>query len=49
MQPRDALPTVALTTMIAAALADLHVEIVAGAAAWVAAWWVLREPSTPRD
>ena len=24
---------------------ELHVELVAGAAAWLAAWWLLREPA----
>ncbi len=43
--PQDAFTSVAVTTMIALAISDLHVELVAGAAAWVAAWWLLREPS----
>ena len=41
----DGLSTVAVTTMFALAMADLHVELVAGAAAWLAAWWLLREQS----
>lgn len=40
---RDALSTVAVTTMFALAMAELHVELVAGAAAWLAAGWLLRE------
>ncbi|SFB08912.1 hypothetical protein SAMN05192575_103285 [Nocardioides alpinus] len=43
--PQEALTSVALTTMIALALTELHVELVAGSAAWIAAWWVLREPA----
>lgn len=34
---------VAATTMVVLALADLHGEVVAGAAAWVAAWRLVRE------
>ena len=40
---QDALSTVAVTTMFALAMAELHVELVAGGAAWLAAWWLLRE------
>ena len=40
---QDALSTVAVTTMFALAMVDLHVELVAGGAAWLAAWWLLRE------
>ena len=40
---RDELTSVAFTTMIALAITDLHVELVAGAAAWLAAWWLVRE------
>lgn len=36
---------VAVTTMISMAIVDLHVELVAGAAAWTAGWWLLREPA----
>ena len=43
--PQDALTSVAVTTMIALAIVELHVELVAGAAAWLAAWWLLREPA----
>ncbi|MCF6379926.1 hypothetical protein L2K70_20120 [Nocardioides KLBMP 9356] len=43
--PEDALTTVAVTTMFALAMVELHVELVAGAAAWLAAWWLLRESS----
>ena len=39
----DGLSTVAVTTMFALAMVELHVELVAGAAAWLAAWWLLRE------
>ncbi|HEV2797398.1 MAG TPA: hypothetical protein VGV65_07225 [Nocardioides sp.] len=39
----DALSTVAITTMFALAMTELHLELVAGAAAWLAAWWLLRE------
>ena len=42
----DALSTVAVTTMFALARVELHVELVAGAAAWLAAWWLLREQRT---
>ena len=42
---QDALSTVAVTTMFALAMVDLHVELVAGAVAWLAAWWLLREPA----
>ena len=41
----DALSSVAVTTMITLAMVELHVELVAGAAAWLGAWWLLREPS----
>ena len=41
----DALSSVAVTTMITLAIMELHVELVAGAAAWLAAWWLLREQS----
>ena len=41
--PEDALSTVAVTTMFALAMVELHVELVAGAASWLAAWWLLRE------
>jgi hypothetical protein len=40
---QDAFSTVAVTTMFALAMAELHVELVAGAAAWLTAWWLLRE------
>ena len=41
----DALSSVAVTTMIALAIVELHVELVAGAAAWLGAWWLLRGSS----
>jgi hypothetical protein len=47
--PEDALTSVAVTTMIALAIVELHVELVAGAAAWLSAWWLLRTPSVARD
>ena len=40
----DGFSSVAVTTMITLAIVDLHVELVAGAAAWTAGWWLLREP-----
>ena len=40
----DGFSGVAVTTMISLAIVDLHVELVAGAAAWTAGWWLLREP-----
>lgn len=39
----DGFSGVAVTTMITLAIVELHVELVAGAAAWLAAWWLLRE------
>jgi hypothetical protein len=45
---QDALGTAAVTTMFALAMVELHVELVAGAAAWVAAWWLLRNPGDAR-
>ena len=42
----DGFGSVAVTTMIAVAIADLHVELVAGAAAWTAGWWLLRQPAS---
>ena len=41
----DGFSGVAVTTMISLAIVDLHVELVAGAAAWTAGWWLLHEPS----
>jgi hypothetical protein len=41
----DGFASVAVTTMMAVAIVDLHVELVAGAAAWTAGWWLLREPA----
>ena len=41
----DALSSVAVNTMITLAMVDLHVELVAGAAAWLGAWRLLRESS----
>ncbi len=45
---QDAFSTVAVTTMFALAMSELHVELVAGAAAWLAAWWLLRDPEDAR-
>jgi hypothetical protein len=42
---QDELSTVAVTTMFALAMTELHVELAAGGAAWLAAWWMLRERS----
>jgi hypothetical protein len=39
----DGFGAVAVTTMAVVAIADLHLEIVTGAAAWLAGWWLLRE------
>ena len=44
----DGFSSVAVTTMITLAIVDLHVELVAGAAAWTAGWWLLREPGPRR-
>jgi hypothetical protein len=35
--PLDAFSSVAVTSMVALAITDLHVELLAGAAAWVSA------------
>ena len=39
----DDISSVAVTTLVTLAIVELHVELVAGAAAWLAAWWLLRE------
>jgi hypothetical protein len=44
----DGFSSVAVTSLIALAITELHVELVAGAAAWIAGWWLLREPAGPR-
>lgn len=44
MTTRDAVGPVAMTTMVALTLLELHPELVTGAVAWLAAWWILREP-----
>jgi hypothetical protein len=41
----DALTSVALTTMVALAMSELHLEVVAGAGAFLGAWWMLRDPA----
>ncbi|MDR7251297.1 hypothetical protein J2X46_000269 [Nocardioides sp. BE266] len=45
MIANDAFASVAATSMIAMAINDLHLELVAAAAAWLAGWWLLREDS----
>lgn len=40
----DGFWAVAATTMTVLAIAELHAELVTGAAAWAAGWWLLREP-----
>ena len=45
VNPLDAFSSVAVTSLIALALTELHVELVAAAAAWTAGWWLLREPA----
>jgi hypothetical protein len=40
----DGFGSVAVTTMVAVSIVELHVELVAGAAAWLMGWWLLREP-----
>lgn len=39
----EAFSSVAFTTLAALAIVDLHVELIAGAAAFLVAWWLLRE------
>jgi len=46
--PQDALTSVAVTTMVTLGVVELHGEVVAGAVAWLAAWWILREPTSHR-
>ena len=48
MNALDALGSVAVTSLIALAVTELHVELLTGAAAWIAGWWLLREPAEPR-
>jgi hypothetical protein len=43
----SAFSAVAFTTLVTLAIVELHVELVAGAAAFLVAWWLLRE-DTPR-
>ena len=45
MNALDAFGSVAVTSLIALALTELHAELVAAAAAWTAGWWLLREPA----
>lgn len=47
MNTLDAFSSVAVTSLIALAITELHVELLAGAAAWIAGWWLLREPAEP--
>ena len=46
MVPQHALTSVAVTTMVTLGIVELHGELVAGAVAWLAAWWMLRETAT---
>ncbi|GAA1937972.1 hypothetical protein [Nocardioides hwasunensis] len=46
MMAGSAFSSVAFTTLATLAIVELHVELVAGAAAWLAAWWLLREDAT---
>ncbi|WP_165354999.1 hypothetical protein [Nocardioides oleivorans] len=39
----SAFSSVAFTTLVTLAIVELHTELVAGAAAFLAAWWLLRE------
>lgn len=43
MSTLDAFSSVAVTSLIALAITELHVELLAGAAAWIAGWWLLQE------
>ena len=40
----DVLLAVAAGTTILLALLDLHLELVTGTVAWLAAWWLMHEP-----
>jgi hypothetical protein len=40
---------VAASTSVALALAGLHVDAIAGVAAWYAAWRLVHEPASPED
>jgi hypothetical protein len=47
--PLDGFGAVAIATMVVLAIVGLHLELVTGAAAWLAGWWLLREPGrSPR-
>jgi hypothetical protein len=35
----------AVASLVALALTDLHAEALAGAAAWVVGWWLVRVPA----
>ena len=41
----EAFSSVAFTTLATLAIVELHAELIAGAAAWLVAWWLLREPA----
>ena len=45
MNTADGLTVVAVSTLAALAILELHLELVAGAFAWLGARWVLREPA----
>ena len=45
MNPLDAFGSVAVTSLIALAITELRVELLAAAAAWAVGWWLLREPA----
>lgn len=45
MNGSDALTVVALGTLAALAILELHLELAAGAVAWLGARWMLREPA----
>ena len=42
-EPGPVVP-VAVVTLVALAVSEQFVEVVAGAAAYASAWWLLREP-----
>ena len=47
MSTLDAFGSAAATSLVTLALTELHVELVAGAAAWLVGWWLLRETTPP--
>lgn len=48
MSSLDTFSSVAATTLATLAITEPHVELVAGAAAWTAGWWLLRERAETR-